>query len=650
MVSVLLKYLPQEILDSIMMYLDTKDIRRFGRKCVSEYVWLRKKDKNWTEACVNKNVIGFQYIIEQSAGININFIFREIIQYECFDIIKYCIKQNAYVDFDKGYALKYYSYRNNLDVVRYLVEECGSDIYSYINNWEINRMAANGSLDVIKYFVDWNGVDIQTCYYSILRSSAENGHLNIIEYCVGKGANLYIRNNGILRSSAENGHLDIIQYYLENNSIVNNDNTLPSDVANNSVAPQTSEESEFPAYMHSSLTPIYSIYNEIFNALVIGAENGNLDIIKLCMECFTNVHANTDDNNTVRILFENKHSNSGKYRTYVNINKALHYSIENDHIAVAKYLALCGTKEHVTINAALRVSLEYGNLRFIKYLVKNGADISIDINTRLQSSITSGHLNVVRYLITNGAKLSNIDKILECNMKNYSTSIIRYLIENCGVNRDVILLSSIKACRFIIVKYFIKCGVDINTILKLSVENNSYSIVKHITKDKAYKNAALQFCIEYGNLYITKRLVWYGVDINANNNAALLSCVKYDRSEIMRFLIRNSDKDKTIQFSIEHGNLFILKYIVNYHRINLTENNNAALCSGIKYGNINIIQYLIRETIKNGTDISVIHNDKYVKFKTVYKHIIEYVSNHVGKLSITNSGIKDVTITIDENM
>jgi len=612
MVSVLLKYLPQEILDSIMLYLDTKDIRRIGKKRVSEFVWLRKKDKSWLEACENKNAIGFQYIINQSKNIKINPIFREIIKYECFDIVKYCIKRNADVDLDNGYPLKYNSYRNNLDVVRYLIDECGANIQCLTEHWEMARIAARGSLDVIKYLVDEKNINIKSSYYSILEASADNDHLDIIKYCI------------------------------ENNSIINDDNTiaLPSNIA-----------SENSTYINKYLADVTDIYKGIVNALNLAAENGNLDIVKLCIECFTNVYSNNKYNNSFKAILKDKDVNTVKYHTYADINKALDVSIENSKLSVAEYLALSGTKQHTTINAALGISINHGKLRFIKYLVKQGADIHRNINDNICTCINNGHLNVLRYLVNNGVNIDVVDinKILEFNIKSYSTGIIRFLIENGG-DQNIALLSSIKSCHFVIVKYFIKCGVDINKILRLSVENKSYSIVKHITKDKAYKNAALQFCIEYNNLYITKRLVWYGVDIHANQNAALASCVEYgDRLDIMRFLLRNGDKDKILQFSVEQSNLFILKYIINLHRINITENNNAVLCSAIEHNNdADVMKYLVRESIKYGTNITIIHNDKEVKFKTMYKHILEYVAQHIDKLHITNNEHRKLTISIND--
>jgi hypothetical protein len=71
MSSVLLDYFPQEIVDNIMMYLDTQDIQKIGEKNVSEFVWLRKKDKNWIEACKNNNIIGFHYLIMQIKNIKL---------------------------------------------------------------------------------------------------------------------------------------------------------------------------------------------------------------------------------------------------------------------------------------------------------------------------------------------------------------------------------------------------------------------------------------------------------------------------------------------------------------------------------------------------------------------------------------------------
>jgi hypothetical protein len=210
--------LPQEVQDIIMMYLDTKDILKFGRENVSEYVWLRKNDKKYKETCINKNVVGVQYIVEHNSKININGVFLEAVRSEYLDIIKFCIKKNARVNHHNGYALVHSARCNNLEIVKYLVDECGADVH----------ITDRGSFAVIQYLMDKNAIDITALYSNILKLYAEIGSLDFIKYCVEKGANLYTRDNKILILSAKNGNLGIIRYYFLNSSIITNKNIIIS--------------------------------------------------------------------------------------------------------------------------------------------------------------------------------------------------------------------------------------------------------------------------------------------------------------------------------------------------------------------------------------------------------------------------------------
>jgi hypothetical protein len=90
------------------------------------------------------------------------------------------------------------------------------------HKYEILHIAEMGGFNIIKYFVEEKGIDIQPFYIDILKSCARRGHLNMIQFCVEKGANLYTPNNDILHWSAIVGKLDITKYYLENNDIIKN--------------------------------------------------------------------------------------------------------------------------------------------------------------------------------------------------------------------------------------------------------------------------------------------------------------------------------------------------------------------------------------------------------------------------------------------
>jgi ankyrin repeat protein len=68
--------------------------------------------------------------------------------------------------------------------------------------------------------------EIQDSYDYALRDASENGYLEIAEYLIKNGANIYSL-NGVVHIIAQNGHLNIIQYLIENGVNFRYENDLP---------------------------------------------------------------------------------------------------------------------------------------------------------------------------------------------------------------------------------------------------------------------------------------------------------------------------------------------------------------------------------------------------------------------------------------
>jgi ankyrin repeat protein len=595
-------FIAQEIFDTIMMHLDTKDILHIGEQYLSKYVWLRKKDKNLGEACKNRNLIGVKYLVERKNYTNINTAFSEAIRYECFDVIKYCIEHKVDVNSYNGYALKYNACRNNLDIVRYLVNS-GANIHRDINNVTLQNIINHGSLDVLRYFVDEKHLDIRAHYINILRLSAKNGHLHIIKYCVEKGVNLYTFGNGILQLSARNGNFSVVQYFLENNSIIHDNIIISAHLDTETIS--------------DYLANVTMIYKDIFAALVLGAAGGYLDIVKQCIKYFANIHINIKDGDPFKISLRNGGLHKIEYSIHVNISNVLHASIQHGHLSVTEYLVAYDRRANISaalhigimygnlktikyfvnqgvninINEALRASIEHGYIHVLRYLVKYGVNLHDNINSMLQYSIRHGHLTVVKYLVELGADIkTDIDSTLKSNMKSGSLGIIRYLIESAGGGGSgdsnvAVLQLSIQYDRLDVVKYLIKCNADTDTILRLSIEHDKQNIIRYLIKKGADKGLALRLSIECGRLYIIQYLVKrHYIDI----------CVG------------------TLQFAIEH------------HRID-------------------VIQYVIKRINRN---INIVHNGVDVKFVTKYKQMINYITTHIDRVRVID-GAQGVIITAD---
>jgi len=179
-----------EVTEMILMHLDFNNIRIISEEYVSEYVWLRKKNKTIKEAVLNGNLIGLKYLIKNQ-NINIHSI--------------------------SSLALQLSAMFGYLDIFYFLVEN-GADIH--INNDIALRLSAKyGHLEIVKYLID-HDADIHANNEDPLLWSAQNGQLEIVKYLVegvvtsGKAiqeVNIHAYREEALQLSAQNSHLEVLK-------------------------------------------------------------------------------------------------------------------------------------------------------------------------------------------------------------------------------------------------------------------------------------------------------------------------------------------------------------------------------------------------------------------------------------------------------
>jgi ankyrin repeat protein len=674
MVSVLLEYLPQDIIDIIMLYVDASDVLEFGKDNVSEYIWFRKKDKDFKTACKNNNILAVQYLIESKIDTNIWNAYKEAINFGRLNIVQYCIKQNVDVDYCYGYALKQSAYANNLEIVRYLVDECGSNINKWIVYPIVLDIAEKGSLDVIKYFADEKGINMQGWYNIILKRSIIYGKFNIVEYCVSKGININYDDGNMLKYSAVYGNLDYVQKSLEHNTIV---------VKRSSI-------------QKTPLSVITNTYRDIFLALDHSVTNGHLHVVKYLVGIFDDIYI-VSDNSSYGVSIN---ADTTQYRTYANLKIILYSSIRYGKTAVAKYLIMRGNNIHANIDIALTYCIQYGRTDLMKFLVKQGADLGTDLDKMLQESVNRGHVGFSKYLVSCGAEFDDINELLDQRMSHGSINIILYLIKN-GACHDTAVISSIKHGRIGIVDYFIKQGVSLNSMLEIAMEYENHKIVqylikrggkvdnsntslkhaiqygysdtlkshfkgntdidsilrvgikldkyhniKHLITTTEHKHTALLLSIEFNKLSVVKILINEGIDVNANDNAALICSLNHNLSNMTYFLIRSGDIHSALHLSIGQDRLDLVQYIEK-KGVDMNANNNAALGLSIGYKHLDITEWLIRYAIRKNIAITIVQNGVAKKFKTKYKNILECVLVNIDNATIVNSdGQTAMTIAV----
>jgi ankyrin repeat protein len=263
---------PEEIVDQILLYLSTDDILKLGKENVSEYVWLRKKDKTIIQAYKNKNPIGIKYHLSHSISTDLDD--KEVFEfamceehihpdgktriicadhYERLDLVKILLehhplyskngfltstnlynyspfikafpKEGISIFYKDTYKLIESIINNDIKNVKYLVEEQVVDVYAY--NRTIFMIAVqNRSLEIIRYLFTNDTVRkesadyISSINYTLLKS-AEYGYLDIVKFLLEQGADIHLNLNNPLSWSAVNNYPEIVNLLLLNGADAN---------------------------------------------------------------------------------------------------------------------------------------------------------------------------------------------------------------------------------------------------------------------------------------------------------------------------------------------------------------------------------------------------------------------------------------------
>jgi ankyrin repeat protein len=71
---------------------------------------------------------------------------------------------------------------------------------------------------LLKYFIEESGltgIDIHADYEEALQQSAKYGHLEVVQFLVEQGANIYIEDGIVFHFSAMNNHLEVVKFLIE---------------------------------------------------------------------------------------------------------------------------------------------------------------------------------------------------------------------------------------------------------------------------------------------------------------------------------------------------------------------------------------------------------------------------------------------------
>ena len=224
------------------------------------------------------------------------------------DMVTYLVEKGAKIN---NNAVFYAVVDKNLDMVTYLVEK-GARIVS----GEVHQAILNNDLDMVTYLVE-KGAKIDN--YAV-EFAAGTGNLELVTYLVEKGAKI---GDGAVRSAAYVGDLDIVTYLVEKGA---------------------------------------KIYDD---AVQNAAYKGKLDIVTYLVEKGAKIY-----------------------------DSAVNQAILNNDLDMVTYLVEKGGKIY---DRSFTNALKIGNLSLVKYLVKNGAEIN-DYDYAISYAAENGHNDIVDYL------------------------------------------------------------------------------------------------------------------------------------------------------------------------------------------------------------------------------------------------------------
>ena len=272
------------------------------------------------------------------------------------------------------------------------------------------------------------------------------------------------------------------------------------------------------------------------------------------------------------------------------------YVIEND-IFQKEY---SWNKEIKILNNAVSWASFGGHLEVIKYLIEKGGNIGID---SIKNASLGGYLKVIKYLIGKGGIIT--DDAIAYASKNGHLEVIKYLIEKGGKITDNGILYASKNGHLEVIKYFVKTGSKITLdALYDSVKNCHLHVIKYFIEE-------------------TGLIPTYGINYVSNGFG---SCEK--KIEVIKYLIGNGVKITidAIKYAINNNNLSIIQYFIEEEEFDINYNNDEILIYCARWDRKDILDFLI----KNGANINVLDIEtrkKYGYYKEEY-YELETSSNY----------------------
>jgi len=355
-------------------------------------------------------------------------------------------------------------------------------------------------------------------------------------------------------------------------------------------------------------------------ALHIAAEEGNLSICQLLVAKDATVDAFNAFNET-----------------------PLRYAVNGNQLDVAEYLLEKGAevnkKDKNHYRTSLHVAAMKGYLNMCKLLVSQGASIdALDLfnNTPLCFALSRKQSEVARYLLDIGANPS----VLHAPARDGDLRVCQKLLAN-GATIDALDSQNRTA-----LWYAVKSGESSST--KYLLDNGANPNVRggHL------QNTILHAAVEENDLNMCQILVAMGANIDAldlQNGTPLMYAVKYNRSDVARYLLENGANPNTkggiLHQAANQGNVGLCQLLVSkgadIHTFN--SNNETALMIALNkiflsnmycQRDLAIVEYFLKNKAVYKSTIKKDVKDKYV---AIFKKILTKWYPTIYKLAYNGS-------------
>ena len=275
-------------------------------------------------------------------------------------------KESYYSNMNENKKLQKAIKFNELDMVRYLVEEKGLKI----SEDAISIASKNRHLDMVKYLVE-KGAKIRN---SAVSDAVGDKNLDLVTYLVEKGVKI---GSGAVNQAILNNDLDMVTYLVKKGAKID-DYAVEFAAGTGNL--------ELVTYLVEKGAKIG------YGAVESAAYVGDLDIVTYFVEKGAKIGHNSVQNaaykgklDIVTYLVE-KGARIDEF--------AVNQAILNNDLDMVTYLVEKGAKID---DRSFTNALKIGNLSLVKYLVKNGAEIN-DYDYAISYAAENGHNDIVDYL------------------------------------------------------------------------------------------------------------------------------------------------------------------------------------------------------------------------------------------------------------